>query len=139
MTKRGLPKRSWAERHRPEHNAECACSVGSSPGQYTRFHLTAGDSSMPTDSALQTSASLLTRLREEQTNQTAWADFVRRYGPLILGWCRHWKLQESDAQDVTQVVLAKLVEKMRTFQYDPARSFRAYLKTLARYAWCDFL
>jgi RNA polymerase sigma-70 factor (ECF subfamily) len=28
---------------------------------------------------------------------------------------------------------------MRTFPYDPARSFRAYLKTLARYAWCDFL
>jgi RNA polymerase sigma-70 factor (ECF subfamily) len=28
---------------------------------------------------------------------------------------------------------------MRTFTYDPARSFRAYLKTLVRYAWCDFL
>jgi DNA-directed RNA polymerase specialized sigma24 family protein len=28
---------------------------------------------------------------------------------------------------------------MRTFTYDPARSFRAYLKTLARYAWCDFV
>jgi RNA polymerase sigma-70 factor (ECF subfamily) len=28
---------------------------------------------------------------------------------------------------------------MRTFAYDPAKSFRAYLKTLARYAWCDFL
>ena len=28
---------------------------------------------------------------------------------------------------------------MRTFHYDPAKSFRAYLKTLARYAWCDFL
>jgi RNA polymerase sigma-70 factor (ECF subfamily) len=28
---------------------------------------------------------------------------------------------------------------MRTFARDPARSFRAYLRTLARYAWCDFL
>ena len=28
---------------------------------------------------------------------------------------------------------------MRTFARDPARSFRAYLRSLARYAWCDFL
>jgi RNA polymerase sigma-70 factor (ECF subfamily) len=40
---------------------------------------------------------------------------------------------------VTQTVLVKLAEKMRTFHYDPARSFRAYLKTLTHYAWCDFL
>src|SRR5262249_54257040 len=26
-----------------------------------------------------------------------------------------------------------------TFYYDPARSFRAYLRTLTHYAWCDFL
>jgi RNA polymerase sigma-70 factor (ECF subfamily) len=90
-------------------------------------------------SALHTSASLLARLRQAQADQAAWADFVRRYGPLILGWCRHWKLQEADAQDVTQTVLVKLADKMRTFDYDPSRSFRAYLKTLARYAWCDFL
>jgi RNA polymerase sigma-70 factor (ECF subfamily) len=48
-------------------------------------------------------------------------------------------LQEADAQDVTQDVLLKFSAKMRTFAYDPRRSFRAYLKTLARYAWCDFL
>src|SRR5207245_1835207 len=28
-------------------------------------------------------------------------------------------------------------QKLRTFQYDPRRSFRAYLKTLTRYAWRD--
>jgi RNA polymerase sigma-70 factor (ECF subfamily) len=94
---------------------------------------------MPSPSALQTSASLLARLGQGNADQAAWADFVGRYGPLILSWCRHWKLQEADAHDVTQTVLVKLAEKMRTFRYDPARSFRAYLKTLARYAWCDFL
>jgi DNA-directed RNA polymerase specialized sigma24 family protein len=40
---------------------------------------------------------------------------------------------------VTQAVLVKLTGKMYTFTYDPSRSFRAYLKTLARYAWCDFV
>jgi RNA polymerase sigma-70 factor (ECF subfamily) len=40
---------------------------------------------------------------------------------------------------VAQTVLVKLAEKMQTFSYDPARSFRAYLKTLTNYALCDFL
>jgi RNA polymerase sigma-70 factor (ECF subfamily) len=86
-----------------------------------------------------TSASLLARLRQDAPDQAAWSEFVRRYGGPIYRWCRKWHLQEADAQDVTQTVLVKLSEKMRTFTYDPARSFRGYLKTLVRYAWCDFL
>jgi RNA polymerase sigma factor (sigma-70 family) len=86
-----------------------------------------------------TSTSLLGRLRQDATDQAAWSEFVRRYGGPIYRWCRQWHLQEADAQDVTQTVLVKLSQKLRTFTYDPARSFRAYLKTLARYAWCDFL
>jgi RNA polymerase sigma-70 factor (ECF subfamily) len=68
-----------------------------------------------------------------------WAEFVRRYGPLVHGWCRRWRLQEADAEDVTQTVLVRLAAKLRTFRYDPSQSFRAYVKTLAHYAWCDFL
>jgi RNA polymerase sigma-70 factor (ECF subfamily) len=86
-----------------------------------------------------TSTTLLERLRQEPSDQAAWAEFVRRYGPHLYRWCRRWGLQEADAQDVTQAVLIRLAGKMSDFQYDPAGSFRAYLKTLARYAWCDFL
>ncbi len=86
---------------------------------------------------LRTSASLLSRLRAPAPDQPAWAEFVRRYGPLVYRWCGHWGLQEADAQDVTQAVLAKLVVRLRAFAYDPGRSFRAYLKTVARYAWQD--
>jgi RNA polymerase sigma factor (sigma-70 family) len=86
-----------------------------------------------------TSISLLGRLRQETVDQQAWAEFVRRYGRQIYRWCRQRHLQEADAQDVTQTVLVKLAQKMRTFRYDPAQSFRAYLKTLTYYAWCDFL
>jgi RNA polymerase sigma-70 factor (ECF subfamily) len=93
---------------------------------------------MEHDPALRTSTSLLARLRHGG-DQTAWAEFVRRYGQQIYRWCRGWGLQEADAEDVTQTVLVKLTEKLRTFCYDPARSFRAYLKTLTHYAWCDFL
>jgi RNA polymerase sigma-70 factor (ECF subfamily) len=87
----------------------------------------------------QTSASLLNRLRRDANDQSAWNEFVSRYGPRIHAWCRHWNLQEADAQDVTQIVLLQLAAKMRTFVYDPSRSFRAWLKTLARHAWSDFI
>lgn len=87
--------------------------------------------------AASTSINLLQRVRGAPTDQAAWAEFVRRYGSQILHWCRHWKLQEADAQDITQTVLVKLCEKMRDFEYDAGQSFRAYVKTLTRYAWCD--
>jgi RNA polymerase sigma factor (sigma-70 family) len=91
------------------------------------------------NSPSRTSATLLGRLRHDVSDQKAWAEFVEKYGPLIYCWCRHWKLQEADAQDVAQNVLVKLAAKLRTFEYDPNQSFRAYVKTLARYAWCDVL
>jgi RNA polymerase sigma-70 factor (ECF subfamily) len=86
-----------------------------------------------------TNASLLRRVRQDAADQTAWSEFVNRYGRQVYEWCRKWRLQEADAQDVTQTVLVKLSVKMRSFAYDPARSFRSYLKTLTHYAWCDFL
>lgn len=85
-----------------------------------------------------TSASLLARLRLAPADQAAWGEFVDRYGPKVYGWCRHWRLQEADAQDVTQDVLVRLAGKMRGFDYDPSRSFRAWLKTLTRHALSDF-
>jgi RNA polymerase sigma-70 factor (ECF subfamily) len=94
---------------------------------------------MPDAPPLQTSATLLGRLRNDPADQAAWAEFVCRYAPQIYAWCRKWNLQDADAQDVTQTVLIKLADKMRTFAYDPARSFRGYLRTLTHYAWCDFL
>ncbi len=86
-----------------------------------------------------TSISLLGRLRLEAVDPADWAAFVGRYGPLIYGWCRRWKLQQADAEDVTQEVLAKLAIKLRSFRYDAKQSFRAYTKTLSHYALCDFL
>lgn len=90
-------------------------------------------------SALRTRASLLMRLRLNDRDQTAWHAFVDRYGPQIFAWCRHWGLQENDAEDVTQTVLLKLAEKLRGFEYDPARRFRSWLKTVAQHTWVDLM
>jgi RNA polymerase sigma-70 factor (ECF subfamily) len=91
------------------------------------------------DLAGRTSVSLLGRLHENPGDASAWNDFVRRYSPQINQWCRHWNLQEADAEDVTQNVLLELARKMKTFTYDPSQSFRGWLKTLTHAAWCDFL
>jgi RNA polymerase sigma-70 factor (ECF subfamily) len=88
---------------------------------------------------LRTSVTLLERLGREETDQQAWAEFVHRYGRQIYRWCRRWKLQEADAEDLTQNVLVRLHSRLRTFRYDPAQSFRAYLKALTHYAWCDLV
>jgi RNA polymerase sigma-70 factor (ECF subfamily) len=85
-----------------------------------------------------TSVTLLALLRQMPPDQAAWAQFSERYGRKIYAWCRQWNLQEADAEDVTQTVLVKLAEKMRTFEYDSTKSFRAWLKTVARHAWSDF-
>jgi RNA polymerase sigma-70 factor (ECF subfamily) len=86
-----------------------------------------------------TSITLLGRLQQNPGDSQAWSEFVQRYGKVIFGWCRHYGLQEADAEDVTQNVLLRLAEKMPAFVYDPGRSFRAWLKTLTHNAWSDFV
>jgi RNA polymerase sigma-70 factor (ECF subfamily) len=87
----------------------------------------------------QTSPTLLGRLGQEPTNQAAWEEFVERYGRRIYAWCRQWGLQDADAQDVTQMVLTRLAQRLRTFAYDSSGSFRGWLRTLTHHAWCDFV
>ena len=88
---------------------------------------------------LRTSATLLGRLRDNPTDQVAWSEFVDRYGARIYGWCRRWNLQDADAKDVTQAVLATLCNKMKTFTYDPSLSFRGWLRTLTHHTWSDLV
>ncbi len=89
--------------------------------------------------SLRTSVTLLVRLREHPEDQEAWTRFVNHYGPMLYRWSRRWGLQDADAQDVSQRVLVKLVSRLRQLTYDPSRSFRAWLHTLARHAWSDYL
>lgn len=86
-----------------------------------------------------TSPTLLLRLRRSPTDEAAWREFVQRYGPAVYRWCRHWGLQEADAEDVTQGVLLDLGRQMRTFEYDRSLRFRNWLHTVARRAWVDFM
>src|SRR5437016_12900521 len=85
-----------------------------------------------------TRVTLLSRLRRDPSDQGGWDEFVAQYGRHIYRWCRQWKLQDADAEDVTQDILVKLTRKLRAFAYDPSRSFRSWLKTVAHHAWRNF-
>jgi RNA polymerase sigma factor (sigma-70 family) len=91
------------------------------------------------DHSSRTSVTLLGRLRQGPGDQEAWNEFVSRYEPKIFQWCLGWRLQESDARDVTQDVLLKLHGVLAKFAYDPSRSFRGWLKTLTHHAWRDLV
>jgi RNA polymerase sigma-70 factor (ECF subfamily) len=86
-----------------------------------------------------TPLTLLERLCRDPRDEAAWTDFVTQYQPRIRQWCLNRGVQPTDADDIAQIVLSKLAETMRAFQYDPAKSFRAWLKTVTHNALVNFL
>jgi RNA polymerase sigma factor (sigma-70 family) len=94
---------------------------------------------MPADRNADTSLTLLERLQKNPDDPQVWTMFIERYQPRIRRWCLTWGLQDSDDDDVAQNVLVKLFAALRKFQYDPSRSFRAWLKTVTQHAWSDFV
>ena len=55
-------------------------------------------------------------------------EFVSTYGPMIHGYCRLRRLQETDALDVAQEVMVRLTKTMGGFEYDPSLGrFRDWL------------
>jgi RNA polymerase sigma-70 factor (ECF subfamily) len=86
-----------------------------------------------------TSLTLMMRLQKSPSDPRARDEFVVRYSLMIRAWCLKWHLQDSDADDVTQDVLFKFLAAINRFQYDPNRSFRAWLKTVTQHALSDFV
>ncbi|HEV3258665.1 MAG TPA: sigma-70 family RNA polymerase sigma factor [Gemmataceae bacterium] len=79
-----------------------------------------------------TRPSLLIRLRDAQDAE-AWSQFVDIYGPLVYGFARKHGLQDADAADLMQDVLATVSKSAGHLAYDRQRgSFRGWLFTVAR-------
>jgi len=81
-----------------------------------------------------TSISLLQRLRQPGDHE-AWRRFVQLYSPLLYYWARGVRLPAADAADLVQEVLLVVVEQMPQFTYNPDRSFRGWLRTIALNKW----
>ncbi len=85
-----------------------------------------------------TKPSLLVRLRDARDGE-AWSQFVEIYAPLVYGYLRKRGLQDSDAADLTQEVLASVAGAIQGFQYSPDRgSFRSWLLTIVQNQLCAF-
>jgi RNA polymerase sigma-70 factor (ECF subfamily) len=81
--------------------------------------------------APETRASLLIRVRDP-ADQAAWHEFVEIYRPIILRLARQKGMQEADAEDVAQQVLAAVAKAVEQRGHDPKRAkFRTWLGRVA--------
>lgn len=77
-----------------------------------------------------TRQSLLLRLRRRSSD--AWSEFLEIYELAIYDYCRRRGLQDADARDVTQEVLAVVGDKVEQWKDDPsAGKFRGWLFRVA--------
>ncbi|MEM8709482.1 MAG: sigma-70 family RNA polymerase sigma factor [Planctomycetota bacterium] len=66
-------------------------------------------------------------------SDAAWSEFLEVYEATIYRRCRALGLQDADARDVTQEVLAAVHQRIPTWDYDASRgSFRGWLLRTAR-------
>jgi len=85
-----------------------------------------------------TRPALLLGLRD-WCNEPAWHDFFRRYDPLLYQWCLLPSVDAAAADEIRENVWIELSRRMRTFQYDPRKSFRGWLRELCRCRAIDFV
>jgi len=86
------------------------------------------------NSAPETRASLLIRVRDP-ADQVAWHEFVEIYRPIILRLARQKGMQDADADDVTQQILAAVATAVEQRGHAPKRrKFRTWLNRVAHNA-----
>ena len=85
-----------------------------------------------------TNPTLLNRLGDWRDHE-AWADFVMRYDPVIRLTSRHYRLDAEATEELCQRVWIDLARRMRTYRYDPGKTFRGWLRRLCESRAIDLL
>ena len=85
-----------------------------------------------------TNPTLLGRLGDWR-DHGAWVDFVLRYDPLIRSNCRRFRLDAEATEELCQRIWIEVARRMRSFRYDPGRTFRGWLGRLCRSRAIDLL
>lgn len=94
---------------------------------------------MTVDNSPLTRASLLVQLRDG-SNNAAWQEFLRLYGPVVYGFARNRGLQDADAADLVQDVMRSVMNAIGRFDYDRQQgTFRGWLFTITRNKVFNFL
>lgn len=81
-----------------------------------------------------TPVTLLERIRTPG-DEDAWSRFVELATPLLYAWAHRVGLRRDDAADLVQEVFLLLAVKLPEFRYDPARSFRGWLRQVTLNKW----
>jgi RNA polymerase sigma-70 factor (ECF subfamily) len=72
--------------------------------------------------------------RAKAGDAEAWGELYREFAPAIFRFCRRALQTREDAEDATMEVFTKL--RVKLGQYDPSRSFTAWLyKVAANHCW----
>ena len=73
-------------------------------------------------------------VRARAGDAQAWGDLYREFAPAIFRFCRRAMPTREDAEDATMEIFMKLRDKL--VQYDPSRSFAAWLyRVAANHCW----
>jgi RNA polymerase sigma-70 factor (ECF subfamily) len=72
-------------------------------------------------------------------NQPAWLEFHKRYDPLVRRCLAHLRLDHAAADEVCQETWVQIANRMRSFVYDPAGSFRGWVWKVAHHEAVRFL
>jgi len=85
-----------------------------------------------------TNPTLLNRLGDWRDHE-AWVDFVTRYDPVIRFAFRRYRLDAETTEELCQRVWIELARRMRTYRYDPGKTFRGWLRRLCQSRAIDLL
>ncbi len=85
-----------------------------------------------------TSPTLLREVSDWQ-DHPAWVSFRDRYHPLLRRWCHGYGLDDDSIDELCQRIWIELADRMRTFHYDPNRTFRGWLRRVCESRVVDFL
>jgi RNA polymerase sigma factor (sigma-70 family) len=86
-----------------------------------------------------TTSPLLLKQVADWADHPAWCDFFRNYDSLIHLWCQGYGLDYGTLEDLCQQIWIELADRMRTYQYDPGRTFRGWLRQFCHSRAVDVL
>lgn len=89
------------------------------------------------DKESQTGSETRSFLATTDPSELEWFEFVNRYGPRLLKWCRQRGLEREASECVTQDVLSRLSKALKSFSYE-GNSFRGWLYGVTRNAITDY-
>ena len=88
----------------------------------------------------ETTRSSVLKAVADTENTAAWNRFFDLYAGFVFSIARHKGLNETDADDIVQVVFADLARNLPTFKYDREKGrFRSYLTGLVNWRVVDRL